>query len=116
MKNIYQNLTYFCGIKSISPNLTTLGTLYEMWPIICMLIRKSQWSCPLVVFILLDVGKENDLMTYCFIKLTQVLVRVGISRPVRICQRLAEKRARERCVHAYNKIDRPMRGRSPYMG
>ena len=77
MKNIYQNVTYFCGIKSISPNLTSLGTLYEMWPIICILIRKSQWSCPIVVFILLDVGKENDLMTYCFIKLTQVLVRVG---------------------------------------
>ena len=32
------------------------------------------------------------------------------------CQRLAEKRAKGCFAHAYNKLARPMRRRSPYMG
>ena len=51
--------------------------------------------CHIVVIVLLGVGKENYLMAYCFIKVTQFLVRAGISRPARRYQPLAEERAKE---------------------
>ena len=55
-------------------------------------------------------------LDYILFKTTMVLVRVGCRPPARRCQRLAEKRAKGCFAHAYNKLDRPMIRRSPYMG
>ena len=67
--------------------------------------------CAIVVLI-----KHITWLDHILLMVNQVLVRVGCRPPAWRCQRLAEKRMKECFVHAYDKLDRPMRRRSPYMG
>ena len=72
--------------------------------------------CHIVFLYFMMLVNKTIWLDIILLKTPMVLIRAGMSRPARRCQRLAEERAREWFVHAYNTLDLPMRGRSPYMG
>ena len=59
--------------------------------------QEVQLPLYVVVIVLLGVGKENYLMAYCFIKVAQVLVRVGC-KPTRPAMPAARGEDNERML------------------